>query len=93
MANTARVASVVVGEFREPDETGLVIRRLLFLLLTARAHSFKCFPAFCFLFAPTYSYLPSTTDCVTEKWILDSVQFHVVSISICIELDLLICIF
>lgn len=41
VGNTARVASVVVGEFREGDQEG-------------------------------------STDCVTEKWILDSVQFHVV---------------
>lgn len=41
VANTARVASVVVGEFRDPGEN-------------------------------------QSTDCVTEKWVLDSVQFHVV---------------
>jgi len=41
VANTARVASVVVGEFRDPGDN-------------------------------------ESTDCVTEKWVLDSVQFHVV---------------
>jgi len=41
VANTGRVASVVVGEFRDNGEAG-------------------------------------STDCVTEKWALDSVQFHVV---------------
>jgi len=41
VANTARVASVVVGEFRDPGDN-------------------------------------QSTDCVTEKWVLDSVQFHVV---------------
>jgi len=41
VGNTARVGSVVVGEYREGGQEG-------------------------------------STDCVTEKWILDSVQFHVV---------------